>query len=132
MYLLDTDTCSYIMKRSSEKLLGRVRRVPLDQQAVSAITTAELLHGVKMSSDPARTRAAFDAFIQHLIVLDWPATASDAYAEIRSDLRKRGEPIGGNDLLIASHAMSLGATLVTNNVREFRRIRRLRVENWTE
>jgi tRNA(fMet)-specific endonuclease VapC len=128
--LLDTDTCSYIMKRSSIALLAKVRKVPLAQQAVSVITAAELLYGVRLSSDPLRVRAAFDAFISHVATLEWTLDAAEAYADIRADLKVRGEMIGANDLLIAAHARSLKATLVTNNTREFRRVKHLKVENW--
>jgi tRNA(fMet)-specific endonuclease VapC len=132
LYLFDTDTCSYIMKRSHPALLERIRRVPLQEQAVSVVTVAELLYGARLSSDPTRARHAFDAFIRHLAVLEWTREAAEDYAKIRADLRKRGQMIGANDLLIAAHARSEGAILVTNNVREFGRVRGLQVENWSE
>ena len=131
LYLFDTDICSYIMKRSHPVLLERIRRVPLQEQAVSVVTVAELLYGARLSSDPKRARQAFDAFIRHLAVLDWTKEAAEHYADIRADLRQRGQMIGANDLLIAAHARSEGAVLVTNNVREFGRVRRLQVENWS-
>jgi len=129
-YLLGTDTCSYVMKRSSAQLSRRICAVPLDDQAVSIVTVAELLHGVQRSSRSDRAREAFDAFIRHLAVLDWGYPAAEHYAQIRADLRRRGCPIGSNDLMIAAHARSAGATLVTNNVREFERVEGLRVVNW--
>jgi tRNA(fMet)-specific endonuclease VapC len=119
------------MKRSSTALLAKVRTVPLAQQTVSVVTVAELLYGVKLSSDTGRLREAYEAFIRHLTVLDWTTAAAEEYANIRADLKLRGEMIGANDLLIAAHALSLKATLVTNNVREFRRIKRLKIENWS-
>lgn len=130
MFLLDTDTCSYIMKRSSVRLLERIRAVSLDDQAVSIVTVAELLFGVRLSIRLAQAKEAFDAFIPHVAVLDWDYPAAEHYAEIRAELKRRGSPIGSNDLMIAAHARSLDATLVTNNVREFRRVPGLRVENW--
>lgn len=130
MFVLDTDTCSYIMKRSNASLLNRIRAVPLDDQAVSIVTVAELLYGVQLSSQTDRARDAFDAFVRHLVVLDWDYPAAEHYAQIRADLRRRGSPIGSNDLMIAAHARSIGATLVTNNVREFKRVAGLHVENW--
>lgn len=130
MFVLDTNTCSYIMKRSNASLLNRIRAVPLDDQAVSIVTVAELLYGVRLSSQADRARAAFDAFIPHLAVLDWDYPAAEHYAQIRAHLRRRGSPIGSNDLMIAAHARSIGATLVTNNVREFKRVAGLHVENW--
>ncbi len=130
MFVLDTDTCSYVMKRSSAPLLKRIRAVSLDDQAVSIVTVAELLYGVQLSSRSDAAREAFNAFIRHLAVLDWDYPAAEHYAEIRADLGRRGTPIGSNDLMIAAHARSIGATLVTNNVREFERVQGLRVANW--
>ena len=130
-YLLDTDTCSYIMKRSHPILLERIRSVPISEQAVSVITVAELLYGAKLSSKPKKARQAFDAFIRHLAVMDWTARAAEHYADIRANLRVRGAMIGANDLLIAAHAQSLGAILVTNNVGEFGRVRSLKIANWS-
>lgn len=130
-YLLDTDICSYIMKRSHPVLLERIRSVPIADQAMSAVTAAELLYGVKLSAKQKQAREAFNAFVRHLEVLGWPAEAAEHYADIRADFRHRGAMIGANDLLIAAHARSLKAVLVTNNVREFARVKGLKVENWT-
>lgn len=130
-YLLDTDICSYIMKRSHPALLDRIRSVPIADQAVSVVTVAELLYGVKLSARPKQVRTAFDAFIRHLEVIDWSAEAAEHHADIRANLKLRGEMFGANDLLIAAHARSLKTVLVTNNVREFRRVKALKVENWS-
>ena len=131
-YLLDTDICSYIMKGSHPALLERIRSVPITDQVVSVVTMAELLYGVKLSVKPKQTRAAYDAFIRHLEVIDWSAEAAEHYADIRANLKLRGEMIGANDLLIAAHARSMKAIVVTNNVREFGRVKGLKVENWTK
>ena len=104
--------------------------MPLEQQAISVITFAELLYGVQVSSLKKANRAAVDALVLHLEVLDWSPAAAEHYAEIRADLKKRGQLIGANDLLIAAHARSLGATVVTNNSKDFRRVKRLKTENW--
>ena len=130
-YLLDTDICSYIMKRSHPALLERIRSVPIADQALSVVTAAELLYGVKLSTRQKQAREGFKAFVRHLEVMEWPLEAAEHYADIRADLRRRGEMIGANDLLIAAHARSLKAVLVTNNVREFSRVKELKVENWT-
>ena len=129
-YMLDTDTCSYIMKRSHPQLLKKIQAVSLRDQTVSVVTVAELLYGAKLSSKPKLAIAAFDAFIKHLAVLDWTPEAAEHYADIRADLKHRGEMIGANDLLIAAHARSVKSILVTNNVREFGRVKGLKVENW--
>ncbi len=129
-YMLDTDTCSYIMKRSSDKVLKRLRHVPVTDVCISVITKAELLFGIEVSARRQQDEAALNAFLQYVEVLDFPDEASPHYARIRADLKKRGTMIGANDLLIAAHARSLGLTLVTNNTREFGRVAHLVLENW--
>ncbi|HXQ67557.1 MAG TPA: type II toxin-antitoxin system VapC family toxin [Alphaproteobacteria bacterium] len=131
-YMLDTDMCSYIVKRSNDAVLNRLRRVPVDDVCISVITKAELLFGVELSPRRQQDSAAVDAFLRHLAVLDLPSEAAVHYADIRADLRRRGEMIGANDLFIAAHARALDLTLVTNNRREFGRVRRLVTENWAE
>jgi len=132
LYILDTDACSYIMKRSNPNLLKKIQTIPLTDQAISVVTMAELLFGAKLSTKPQLAMAAYTDFIKHLSVLDWTQEAAEHYADIRADLKKRGEMIGSNDLLIAAHARSMKAVLVTNNVRECGRVVDLFVENWTE
>ena len=132
LYMLDTDTCSYVMKRSFPALLERLRAAALAAQVVSVVSVAELLYGVELSSRPADARSAFDAFIRHPRILDWSIDAAQHYAQIRADLKRRGEMIGANNLLIAAHARSLGAVLVSNNLREFARVPDLSLENWTQ
>lgn len=130
LYMLDTDTCSYVVRRASQALLLRIQAVPLDQQCMSAVTLAELLYGVRLSTRKKSNQEAIDALTRHVAVLDWPRTATGHYADIRADLKRRGQLIGAHDLMIAAHARCLGATMVTNNVREFKRVRQLNVENW--
>jgi tRNA(fMet)-specific endonuclease VapC len=130
LYMLDTDTCAFILRRSSTALLARIQAVPLQQQAASVITLAELLYGVQVSSKKKTNRAAVDELMRHLTVVEWSRDAAEHYAEIRADLKKRGQLIGSNDLLIAAHARSTGAVVVTNNVKDFGRVKGLEVENW--
>ena len=130
LFILDTDTCSYIMKRSHPHLLEKIKLVPLAEQAISVVTLAELMYGLKLSGSPEKARAVFDDFIRYPAVLDWDRAAGEHYADIRADLKRRGEMIGANDLMIAAHARSLGATLITNNMRELVRVSGLVVENW--
>jgi tRNA(fMet)-specific endonuclease VapC len=128
--MLDTDTCAFILRRSSPALLQRIQRVPLQGQSISMVTLAELLYGVQVSSRKKANRAAVDALVRHLTVIDWSRDAAEHYADIRADLKKRGQLIGSNDLMIAAHARSLGAVVVTNNVKDFGRVKGLKVENW--
>jgi len=130
-YMLDTDTCSYIMKRSSDVLLKRLRKVPVSDVCISVITKSELLFGVEVSPRRQQDEAALSAFLGYVEVLDFPDKASLFYAKIRADLRALGRMIGANDLFIAAHARSLDLILVTNNTREFQRVRGLAIQNWT-
>jgi tRNA(fMet)-specific endonuclease VapC len=131
VYMLDTDISSYIMKRSVEAVLRRLQAVAVRDVCISSITRSELMYGVELSPRRAQDQAALDAYLRPVQVLDYPAAAALDYAQIRADLKRRGEMIGSNDLLIAAHARSLGLTLVTNNTREFSRCPSLRLENWT-
>jgi tRNA(fMet)-specific endonuclease VapC len=130
-YMLDTDTCSYIMRRSYDAVLRRLEQIPVGDVCISVITKAELLFGVEVSPRRRQDEAAVSAFLSYIEVLDFPDQAAQHYAKIRAELKTRGAMIGANDLLIAAHARSLGLTLVTNNTREFRRVRSLSLENWT-
>lgn len=130
LYMLDTDICAFVLRRSSAVLLERIQQVPIDQQTISIVTLAELLYGVLESNKKKANRAGVDAFVRHVTVKDWSRDAAEHYAEIRSDLKKKGQMIGANDLMIAAHAKSLDATVVTNNVKDFVRVRGLKVENW--
>lgn len=130
-YMLDTDTCSYIMKRSNPRVLKRLQKVAVTDVCISVITKAELLYGVEMSARRQQDETALSAFLRYVEVLDFPDGASAHCAQIRADLKRRGNLIGANDLFIAAHARSFDLTLVTNNMREFQRVRDLTLENWT-
>ncbi len=130
-YMLDTDICSYVMKRSHDALLQRLQKVPVSDVCVSVVTKSELLYGVEVSPRRQQDEAALHAFLNYVEVLDFPDNASSHYAQIRAQLKKSGKMIGANDLFIAAHARSLGLTLVTHNTQEFRRVHRLALEDWT-
>ena len=129
-YMLDTDMCSYVMKRSHPALVRKLRSVPIDSISVSVITKAELLFGVELSPRRSQDAAALDGFLKHVDVLEFDEAAAGHYAQIRADLQRRGEMIGANDLLIAAHARSRKDVLVTNNNREFGRVPGLKLANW--
>jgi tRNA(fMet)-specific endonuclease VapC len=134
-YMLDTDTCSYIMKRSNAQVLKRLSALPVSDVCISVITKSELLFGVEVSPRRRQDQVALSAFLNYIEVLDFPDQASPHYARIRADLKRLGTAveakIGANDLFIAAHARSLRLTLVSNNTREFGRVSRLVIENWT-
>jgi len=130
-YMLDTDTCSYIMKRSHPTVLKRLQAIPVTDVSISVISKSELLYGVEVSPRRMQDAAALKAFLPHVEVLEFPDAAAIHYAQIRADLKTRGQMISANDLFIAAHARSLGFKLVTNNTAEFGRVKGLTIENWT-
>ena len=134
LFMLDTDTCIFLMRGESPALAARVQSVPLQQQVMSAVTFAELSYGVQASAAAKRkqNQSVLDSLVLHLAVLDWPQDAAKHYAEIRADLKKRGAQLGAADLMIAAHARAMGAIVVTNNVKDFERVKGLAVENWTK
>jgi tRNA(fMet)-specific endonuclease VapC len=129
-YLLDTDIAIYIIKRKSERLLRKLYAFKLEQIAISTITVAELELGAAKSQHPERNRLALTKFLIPFSLLDFNYSAARAYGRIRAALEARGTVIGPMDLLLAAQAVSHEYGLVTNNVREFRRVEGLRVENW--
>ena len=130
-FMLDTDTCSYILKRSYPLVLKRLQSVPVSDVCMSVVTKAELLYGVEVSPRRAQDAAALAAFLPYVDAVALDEDAALHYADIRADLKRRGAMIGANDLFIAAHARALGVTLVTNNTAEFERVSNLAIENWT-
>jgi len=130
-FMLDTDTCSYIMKRSHPLVLKRLQSVSVDDVCMSVVTKAELLYGVELSPRRAQDAVALAAFLPYVEALALDEDAALHYAQIRADLKRRGVMIGANDLFIAGHARATGLTLVTNNTVEFERVSNLAIENWT-
>jgi tRNA(fMet)-specific endonuclease VapC len=129
-WMLDTNTCIYIMKHHPPQVRERLRQIAIGEVGISAIVLAELRFGVEKSQRRDENAAALTDFLAFCLVLDWPQQASGLYARIRNDLEARGMLIGSNDLLIAAHALHLGCTLVTNNVDEFTRVDGLGIDNW--
>ena len=134
VYMLDTDTCIFLMRGEAPELAKRAQQIPLQQQVMSVMTFAELTYGVKASAAAKRkqNQSALDTLALYLAVLPWPQEAAQHYAEIRLDLKKRGAQLGAADLMIAAHARSMDAIMVTNNTKDFSRVRGMQVENWTK
>jgi len=128
-YMLDTNICIYVIRKKPIQMLD-VFNAHVGQLAISSITLAELMHGVEKSQQVKNNRTILEDFVSRLEVLDYTPKAAQQYAIIRSDLEKKGTPIGVNDLHIAGHAISEGLTVVTNNEKEFNRVNGLVVENW--
>jgi tRNA(fMet)-specific endonuclease VapC len=131
-YLLDTNICIYLIKKKPESVFNRLKEITLNKIFISSITLAELQFGVRKSLYPEKNKIALEEFIKVFNVSSFDSEAAIEYGIIRSYLEKKGTPIGSLDTLIAAHAKSLGMTLVTNNVNEFKRVEGLLLENWTE
>jgi len=130
--MFDTNTCVFLLNHTSETLARRVLATPPSQIVLSAVTGAELAYGAAKSRRPGDARAAVDVLLGKFLLVGFDAPAIDAYGSLRADLERRGALIGPLDMLIAAHAVSLGSILVTNNVREFRRVTGLRIEDWAK
>ena len=131
MYMLDTDTSIYIMKERPASVRRRFEK-HRDEVCISVVTYAELLYGVERSTAKVKNQQAIDAFVQLLEVCDWTTAAAVHYATIRAELDGAGAPIGAMDMMIAAHARSLNAVVVTNNTRHFSKVTKLKTINWVE
>jgi tRNA(fMet)-specific endonuclease VapC len=130
-FLLDTNIFIYIRQRRPHEVLERFRTLHPGEAALSVITYGELLYRAAKSEQRSAAGEQLQELISLLPVLALPESAAEAYGRIRADLESKGEMIGNNDLWIAAHAVTAHLTLVTNDKKEFRRVRGLRVQNWT-
>lgn len=130
-YLLDTNTASYVIKGNIPRVRERLLKVPMSQLAISAVTEAELLFGVARKPEAMRLKVAVEEFLLRVEALPWDSRAARHYADVRATLERHGKPIGNLDMMIAAHALAVEAVLVTND-RAFRRLDRLKVEDWTK
>ena len=131
-YLLDTNICVYVIRGRRQEVLARFARHALTDLMVSSVTAAELYFGIEKGDYREANLTVLDTFLAPLIMAPFDGAAARVYGSIRVDLERRGLPIGPLDTLIAAHALSLDAVLVTNNVREFTRVPGLRLENWAD
>lgn len=128
-YLLDTNICIYLINERPKKVLAHFKRHSLGDIGISSVTVSELAFGVAKSASP-KNSAALEAFLLPLNVVDYDAGAAMIYGDIRATLERQGKTIGPLDMLIAASALSRQLILVTNNEKEFRRVNKLKVENW--
>lgn len=128
-YLLDTNIISDLVRNPQGRVTGRIRDVGEAQVATSIIVAAELRYGAAKKGS-VRLAAQIEAVLGAMEVLPLEEPADRAYGTLRAHLEQNGQVVGGNDLLIAAHAISLGFTLVTANEREFARLKGLHCENW--
>ena len=131
-YLLDTNTCMYIMNRQPMAARDAFARVKPDEVGISTVTLSELWYGVENSSRRDQNEILLHMFTASLIIAQYDDMAAEQYGFIRTHLKKTGSMIGEMDLLIAAHAKALDVVLVTNNLREFRRVSGLKLENWID
>jgi tRNA(fMet)-specific endonuclease VapC len=129
MWMLDTDTCSYLLREHPQQVLARLDAVARDEVALSTVVSAELRYGAARVKSRKLT-VTIERWLALFVVVPWDDEAARAYARIRAAVEAKGKPIGNLDLLIAAHALSRGATLVTNNTRHFSQVPGLRIENW--
>jgi tRNA(fMet)-specific endonuclease VapC len=130
VFLIETSTCVSLIRKPSARVLDRVRHLSADEVGVSAITAAELYHGAALSRDPEREFTRVQLLLDPLRIIEFGSQAAIAYGIVRASLERTGTLIGPIDMLIAGHAVSVGATLVTQNTREFERVDGLLVEDW--
>lgn len=131
MYLLDTNICIYLIRESPVRVIRTLRSKRPDEITISSVTFAELQFGVEKSRHIEKNQKALDRFLAPLEIRPFDVEAGRVYARVRADLQRRGKVIGALDMMIGAHAIALDATFVTNNLREFKRIRGLELENWT-
>ena len=131
IYLLDTNIASFILKGHSSEADIRLCQSAPGTVFISAVTRAELRYGVLKKPEASRLAALVSAFLLRIPTLSWTEDASEAYGALRAELERKGRLIGNMDMMIAAHALALGAVLATNNRRDFQRIRGLQWEDWS-
>lgn len=130
-FMLDTNTCIYLIKQKPPEVQKHFKTHSAGDIGISSITLAELEYGVAKSRHIQKNQTALSEFILPLEIFDYNEKAAKTYGTVRTALEKDGIPIGAMDMLIGAHALSLGITLVTNNIKEFKRIKGLKVIDWT-
>jgi tRNA(fMet)-specific endonuclease VapC len=130
-YMLDTNTCIYLIKHEPQKVLQHFKSHSVEEIGISSITLAELEYGVAKSRHVQKNKLALSEFILPLEIASFDYIAAESYGAVRAMLENSGMLIGSMDMLIGAHALSLGVTLVTNNTKEFKRIKNLKIVDWT-
>ncbi|MCR5119444.1 MAG: type II toxin-antitoxin system VapC family toxin [Lachnospiraceae bacterium] len=131
-YMLDTNICIYAIKQKPEKVIKELQKHKTSEICISSVTYAELIHGVEKSKAVEKNRLALSLLLANIDILNFDVEAANCYGKIRAELEKKGTPIGPLDMMIAGHAMALGYTVVTNNTREFSRVKNLKLADWTK
>ena len=129
--MLDTNICIYIIKRSPEQVFNRFKELAVGDVGISSITLCELQFGVSNSKKKEQNEQALNEFLAPINILEFPSAASQMYGDVRAELKSKGKIIGPLDLFIAAHALYLDLIVVTNNIKEFERVPKLKLEDWT-
>jgi tRNA(fMet)-specific endonuclease VapC len=130
-YMLDTNICIYLIKQNPAKVIKHFKSHAIGDIGISSITLAELRCGVSKSQHIEKNQQALDEFILPLEIADFDEKAALEYGSIRAELERAGKPIGSMDMPIGAHAYALGVTLVTNNTKEFNKIKNLKIADWS-
>lgn len=130
LYMLDTNACIGIINNKPITLRQKLLQIAVEDVAISQIVLYELEYGVGRSQHQQRNRDNLNQFLKYIQVLDWSTEQSQEAALVRCELMQLGQPIGHYDTLIAAHARSLKATLVTQNTREFEKVQGLLLQDW--
>lgn len=130
MYLLDTNICIYIIKKKPKTVLGHLKSKLNKDIYISSITIAELEYGIAKSKFPEQNKISLIEFVSIFNILSFDDNDAVKFGSIKANLEKKGMIIGPMDLLLAAQAISNNFILVTNNIREFKRIEGLQTENW--
>ena len=128
--LLDTNTCIYFLNRASEKVVQQFKELSPSQIKLTSITVAELYYGAEKSKFKAKNREKVKRFVSTFEIVSFDEKACTAYAKIRHSLERSGTPVGPMDILIASIGLAHNLTVVTNNIKEFKRVKGLKLQNW--
>ena len=128
--MLDTNICIYIIKNKPINVLKKFKKFDIGDLVISSITVSELFYGVYKSKYIEKNLKALEDFLYPFDIIEFDENAAIEYGKIRASLEEKGQVIGGLDMLIAASAKSQGMVLVTNNIKEFKRIEDLEIENW--
>jgi tRNA(fMet)-specific endonuclease VapC len=132
LYMLDTNTASYIIKGVPAIVREHLRHVPMTMICISTITEAELLHGVAKKPEAKHLPLAVKEFLLRVEILPWDSNAANTYAHLRTTFENKGKPLGTMDMLIAAHAVAIGAVLITNDQAFYNLKHHLNLQDWTK
>jgi tRNA(fMet)-specific endonuclease VapC len=132
LYMLDTNTASYIIKGEPVIVREHLRKVPMASICISSITQAELLRGVARKPEAKRLPIAVKEFLIRVDIMPWDSDAAETYARLRISCESEGKPLGTMDMLIAAHSVAVGAVLVTNDQAFYKVKHHLSLEDWTK